>query len=105
MTSDAEKMKAALDDAHLTVSGGTKGHVRVRFRNFVKSGDLVTMSFNPESKRPVRAEVETTLDDEPVTITVMYDQVRSGPYYAGRTVVRSESQQIEVRAYGYDHRL
>ena len=105
MTADAEKMKSAMNDADLTVGGGAKGYVRIRFRDFVKNGDLVTMSFDSKSKCPVRIEVESRLDEDPVSITVMFDQVRNGPHYAGRTVVRSERQQIEVRAYGYDHRL
>lgn len=105
MSSDAERIKSAMNDADLTVSGGAKGYVRIRFRDFVKNGDMVTMSFDPQTKRPVRTEVETRLDDDPVMITMMFDQLRNGPYYAGRTVVRSESQSLEIRAYLYEQKL
>lgn len=104
LDSDPAKLQAAMANAEVTTGGGSN-QVRIRMRNFVRSGDSMTMSFDPETRRPTRTEVNTSLDEAPVTISLVFDQVRDGPSYPGRTVVKSEAKELEVRVLTYDYRL
>jgi len=104
LASDPAKLQAALANAEITTGGGSN-HVRVRIRDYVKAGDSMTMSFDAGTKRPVKTEVNTSLDDAPVTIVLAFDQIHDGPDYPGKTVVKSDAQQLEVRVFTYDYRL
>ena len=63
------------------------------------------MSFDPTTKRLIKTEVNTSLDDSPVTIVLAFDQIRKGPNYSGKTVVSADARQLEVRGFTYDYRL
>ena len=104
LASDPAKLQTAVANAEVTTGGGS-GLVRIAMRNYVKSGDMMTMSFDPATKRPTKTEVSTSLDDAPVSIVLSFDQIQQGPNYPGRTVVMSDANQLEVRVFTYDYRL
>jgi hypothetical protein len=102
--SDAGKLQAAISKAEVTTGGGSS-HVRVRMRDYVKPGDSMIMSFDPATKRPVKTEINTFLDDAPVSIVVSFDQLRDGPNYPGKVVMTSSAKQLEIRVFTYEYRL
>ena len=104
LASDPARLQAAMTGAEVTTGGGNS-HVRIRIRDYVKSGDSMTMSFDPSTKRPIQTEVNTMLDDTPVTIVLGFDQIHDGPNYPGKTVVKADAKQLEVRVFTYDYRL
>jgi hypothetical protein len=104
LTSDPAKLQAALANAEMTTGGGST-QVRFRMRDYVKAGDTMTMSFDSATKRPTRTEVNTLLDGAPVAIVLAFDQIREGPSYPVRTVVKSDERQLEIRLLTYDYRL
>ena len=104
LASDPAKLQAAVAGAEIT-TGGSSSLLRIRMRDYVKYGDSMTMSFDPATKRPVKTEVNTSLDDAPVTIVLAFDQIHEGPNYPGKTVVSSGAKQLEVRVLTYDYRL
>jgi len=104
LSSDPEKMHAALANAEMTTGGGSK-LLRLKIQDYVKAGDTMTMSFDPATKRPMTTEVSTSLDDAPVNIVLAFDQIREGPSYAGKTIIRSAEKQLEIRIMTYDYRL
>ncbi len=99
---DPAKLQTAVANAEVT-TGGSSNQVRVRMRNYVKTGDTMTMSFDPATKRPTKTEINTSLDDAPVSIVVAFDQIPEGPNYPGRMVVTSDVKQLEVRVFTYDY--
>jgi hypothetical protein len=101
---DPAKLQAAMTNAEVTTGGGSR-QVRIAMRDYVKHGDLMVMSFDSVTKRPTKTEITTTLDDTPVSIVLAFDQIREGPNYPRRTVVRSDAKQLEVRVLTYDYRL
>lgn len=101
---ELSKFQAALANADVTKSMGSS-LIRIHLRDFVKDGDMMTMTFDSATNRPVKTEVETTLDGGPVSITLTFDQVHEGPNFPGRTVVRSDAEEIEVRMLTYDYRM
>ncbi len=101
---DPAKLQAAMTNAKVTTGGGST-QVRIAMRDYVKHGDLMVMSFDSVTKRPTKTEISTTLDETPISIVLAFDQIREGPNYPGRTVVRSDAKQLEVRVLTYDYRL
>ena len=104
LVSDPAKFRAALAKADVTKSVGSS-LVRIHMSNFVKSGDLMIMTVNSATNRPVKTEVMTTLDNGPVSIVMTFDQIHEGPNYPSKTVVRSDAEELEVRMFTYDYRL
>ena len=81
---DAGKLQAAISKAEVTTGGGSS-QVRVCTRDYVKPGDSMTMIFDPATKRPVKTEINTFLDDGPVSIVIAFDQLRDGLSYPGKS--------------------
>lgn len=96
------KFQVAMAAAEVTVGGS---QLRIRLRDYVKDGDTMTMSFDSMTNRPTKTEINTTLDDAPVSIVLAFDQIHEGPKYPGKTVVRADAKQLEVRIFTYDYRL
>jgi hypothetical protein len=101
---DAGKLKEGIAKAEITTGGGTS-QVRIRMRDYVKPGDSMTMSFDQATKRPVKTEITTFLDDGPVSVVIAFDQLHDGPNYPGKIVMTSITKQVEVRVFTYEYRL
>jgi hypothetical protein len=100
---EPSKFQAALAQADVTKSMGSS-LVRIHLRDFVKGGDMMVMTVDSATNRPVKTEIETTLDGGPVSIVLTFDQIHDGPNYPGKTVVRSDAEELEVRMFTYDYR-
>jgi hypothetical protein len=101
---DQARLQEAISKGEVTTGGGSS-QVRVRMRDYVKPGDSMTMIFDPATKRPVKTEINTFLDDGPVSIVIAFDQLRDGPNYPGRIVMSSITKQLEIRVFTYEYRL
>ncbi len=101
---DQARLQEAISKAEVTTGGGSS-QVRIRMRDYVKPGDSMTMIFDPATKRPVKTEINTFLDDGPVSIVIAFDQLRDGPDYPGKIVMSSITKQLEIRVFTYEYRL
>ena len=101
---DQARLQEAISKAEVTTGGGST-QVRVRMRDYVKPGDSMTMIFDPATKRPVKTEINTFLDDSPVSIVIAFDQLRDGPDYPGKIVMSSITKKLEIRVFTYEYRL
>jgi len=101
---DQARLQASISKAEVTTGGGSS-QVRIRMRDYVKPGDSMTMIFDPATKRPVKTEINTFLDDAPVSIVIAFDQLRDGPNYPGKIVMSSITKQLEIRVFTYEYRL
>ena len=101
---DSGKLKDAIAKAEI-ITGGGSGLTRIRMRDYVKPGDSMTMSFDQATKRPVKTEITTFLDDGPVSVVIAFDQLHDGPNYPGEIVITSITKQVEVRVFTYEYRL
>lgn len=102
--SDQARLQESISKAEVTTGGGSS-QVRIRVRDYVKPGDSMTMIFDPATKRPVKTEINTFLDDGPVSIVVAFDQLRDGPTYPGKIVMSSVAKKLEIRVFTYEYRL
>ena len=101
---DQAKLQEAISKAEVTTGGGSS-QVRIRMRDYLKPGDSMTMILDPATKRPVKTEINTFLDDGPVSIVIAFDQLRDGPNYPGKIVMSSITKQLEIRVFTYEYRL
>ena len=101
---NSEKFKAGLGNAEMITSAAST-QARIVMRNYVKNGDTMTMTFDAASHLPVKTEVDTSLDEDAVSIVVNFGQVHNGPSYPEKTVVTSFGKQLEVRVFTYDYRM
>jgi len=105
LNSDPAKLQAAIGKADVNKSFGNS-LVRIQMYDYVKAGDMMTMTLDSATNRPIKTEVETTLDGGPVSIVLTFDQIRGdGPSYPGKATVRSDAEELEVRILTYDYRL
>jgi len=95
------------DPARLAIAPVNKGttDARILVRDYVKDGDMMTVTFDAASKRATKVEVRTALDDAPVSIVLLLDQLHDGPTYPSRMVIKAEEKNIELRVLTYDYRL
>lgn len=103
LAGDPAQLRAALAQAEVTPDASSK-QVRITLRNYMKSGDRMTMSFDSASNRPTTTEISTTLEGDPVSVVVTFDQLREGPSYPGKTVAKSSARNLEMRVFTYDYR-
>jgi hypothetical protein len=99
-----EDTAAAAAKAEVTTGGGST-QVRIRMRDYVNPGDSMTMIFDPATKRPVKTEINTFLDDSPASIMIAFDQLRDGPNYPSKIVMSSITKKLEIRVFTYEYRL
>jgi hypothetical protein len=101
---DQARLQEAISKAEVTTGYGSS-QMRVRMRDYVKPGDSMTMIFDPATKRLVKTEINTFLDDGAVLIVIAFDQLRDGPNYPGKIVMSSITKQLEIRVFTYEYRL
>jgi hypothetical protein len=98
------KLQAAMGQADITRSAANS-LVRIHLRDFVKRGDMMVITLDSANNRPVKTEIETTMDDGPVSIVLTFDQMHRSVNYPGKTVVKAEAEDLEVRLFTYDYHL
>ena len=75
------------------------GVATLTFTNFYKTGDKVTIGFDPAAKKLVSYNVNTYLDDPKTDIVTMantFDHLQDGTTYLSQTVLTAEGKQIQI---------
>lgn len=67
VASDPERLQAAFSKAEVTTGGGSS-QVRIVMRDYLKPHDTMTMIFDSATKRLLKIEVTTSLDEDAVSI-------------------------------------
>jgi hypothetical protein len=94
----AEKIQAAIAAGKVTITPGG-GAAAVRFADYQKAGDSLTLTLDSESKSIRQIAVDTWLDkpDEKVTLAVSFQSLPDGTNYAAETKLSIPGDKIEVR--------
>jgi hypothetical protein len=92
-----EKIQAAMAAGKVTVTPGAGA--AIRFADFNKAGDSLTLTMDSESKSMRQIAVDTWLDkpDKKVTLAVTFESLPDGTNYAAQTVLSIPGDKIEVR--------
>ena len=94
----AEKIQAAIAAGKVSILPGS-GTAAIRFADYEKPGDSLTLTLDSESKSMRHVTVDTYLDepDNKVTLDVSFQSLPDGTSYAGETVLTIPKDNIEVR--------
>jgi hypothetical protein len=92
-----EKIQAAMTAGKVTVTPGAAA--AIRFADFNKAGDSLTLTMDSESKSMRQIAVESYLDkpDQKVAMTVTFQSLPDGTNYAAETVLSIPGEKIEVQ--------
>jgi hypothetical protein len=92
-----EKIQAAMAAGKVTVTPGADA--AIRFADFNKAGDSLTLTMDSKSKSMRKIAVESYLDkpDNKVTLAVTFQSLPDGTNYAASTVLSIPGDNIEVR--------
>jgi hypothetical protein len=94
-----EKFKAALATAQLGAIGNSMG---LAMKNYQQQGDTLTVSFDSATKRLLRLQLDTKLENDPVTVTVDMSTVANGPTYPAQTKIKVPAKDIEIDLSEFD---
>jgi len=94
----AEKLQAVIAAGKVTVTP-SPGATVLRFADYQKAGDSLTLTLDPEAKAMRKVSVDTWLDDpkEKVTLDVTFTSLPDGTSYAGLTLLKIPGSNIEVK--------
>jgi hypothetical protein len=94
---DPQRMQAALSMAHVWEGEGEQaGTARVQARGVVRQGDAWNMWVDSVTRLPLRFEILTSLEGEPVRLMTEFSRLENGPTYAARTVVETEIKEKKM---------
>ena len=94
-----ERLKAALATAQLGAVGNSMG---LTMKDYQQQGDALTVSFDSATKRLLRLQLDTKLENDPVTVTVDMSTVANGPTYPAQTKIKVPAKDIEVDISEFD---
>ncbi len=93
-----DKIQAVVTAGKVTITPAA-GATALRFADYLKAGDSLTLSLDPAVKAMKGIAVNSWLDDpsKPVTLQVNLQSLPDGTSYPGAIVLSIPSDQIEVR--------
>jgi hypothetical protein len=82
-----EAFTKAISGAFVRKDAGT---IRLRSEGVVVPGDTVEFEIMEATRQPVSMQVGTVVDEAPVDMTITFQQLRDGPNYPARQVVKTQ---------------
>ena len=76
---------------------------KVVVTGLVKPRDSFTLVWSVVNRRPVKTEVRTDLDGDPVQVAIDYAALPDGPFYAARTMVTAAKKDIRITIETFDY--
>jgi hypothetical protein len=94
----AEKIQAAIAAGKVTITPGASA-AAIRFADYEKAGDSLTLTMDSASKSMRQIAVDTWLDkpDKKVTLAVTFQSLPDGTNYPAETLLTIPGDKIEVR--------
>ena len=92
-----DKIQAVLAAGKVTISPGA-GAAALRFADYAKAGDSLTLTMDTEAKSLRQITVDTWLDkpENKVTLQVSFQSLPDGTNYAASTVLSILKDKLEV---------
>ena len=96
---DPERLQAALQAGNISlVPGGGEGEIKLVIKNYVKTGDSLTLVFNRQQKGIQSVQVASYLDSpsDAVTIAAQFAKLPDGTNHVASTQINGVSKQLTV---------
>jgi hypothetical protein len=94
-----DKLKAALATAQIGAVGNAMG---LTMKNYQQPGDSLTIGFDSATRKMLRLQLDSRLENDPVTVTVDMGNVPSGPSYPAQTKIKVPAKDLEVDITEYE---
>jgi len=72
------------------------GKLILQSHDVVTTGDSVVITLNQSTKRPLTAEIRTTVEGTPVALDVSFDSIEYGPNYVSKSITTSAWQGMKL---------
>jgi hypothetical protein len=96
---DPQKIQDAAAAGNVSIQP-SQGLSTITIRDYLKAGDSVALSFDPNAKKIRSYNVQTFLKDQkddPVTLNVTFASLPDGTNYAQQTVLDATGKKIQVK--------
>ena len=103
----SEKIQAVKDAGNASLSAVEPGRrIRLNFRNYQMSGDMLAIDVDPKSNRLLGATVSTYLDDpkDAVELVIQFGLLPDGTTYPASVNLNAQAKKITVQVANADYR-
>ena len=106
-----QQMEAALQAGNVSLGQAGPGALQLNFRNYVKPGDSLVLTFDHGGRALTQINVNTYIgkESDAVTLRVDLQKLPQGPRYVAQVVLRTRAKNIEIQTttsnYQRVHRL
>ena len=92
-------MEQAFRAGNVSMGQAGPGAVQLQFRNYLKPGDALTMTFDTTAKAPRTLAVNSWLDEpkDAVTLDVNFQTLPDGTNYAATTLLNASAKHLQVK--------
>lgn len=98
-----QTMQQFMTNATFTTTAN-QPEVRIEGRNVLQPGDAMTLFVDPVSRKKRRVEIRTMLEDKPVRIVSLFDEIgHSGPTYMARSEINYDNSEIVIVTENFDY--
>jgi hypothetical protein len=97
-TPDPERLMQAKQQGNISLQPGA-GNSSIVIKNYVKPGDSVTMTLNPQTHSPSSVQVASYLDDpkDAVNISAQFSELPDGTNHVATTQIEGVSKQLTIK--------
>jgi hypothetical protein len=101
-----DSMRAMLEEAAISRMGpGPDADIKIVAKGIVKPSDSFTLVWSVVNRRPVSIDIRAELDGKPVQLTLEYDNLKGGPFYAAHTVIAMPKKETVIRIDTFDYKI
>lgn len=91
-----------LQNAFMRMGDGT---IKLRSQDVAMEGDTVELEIVMETKQPMTMRVESTVDGEPVVMSITFQKLPDGPNYPARQIVDTQyaKKKLVITTENFDY--
>ena len=95
---DPELLEKAYAAGNVAMSPATPGVVQMTIKNYLKTGDALTLSFDEGSKKLTKLDINTYVDApaDAVTVAVQFASLPDGTNYPSQTTINVASKNLTL---------
>jgi len=102
---DKDKIQAAVAAGNVSLTPEGSDAVKIVFKDYVKSGDSMTLTFNKVAKQMTSIAINSWMDDpkDAMNLTVEFGKLPDGTNYTSSTTIDGVAKQLVVTMQNSDY--
>lgn len=103
---DPSRMQAAMKAGKGALQLAPGGKATLAFRDYAKTGDEFTLTFDTAAKKIVSVNVRSYLDgpEDAVTLSLGFTSLPDGTNYLSESILNAQGKQVQVKTTNFGHR-